>query len=360
MKFETRKRNSPIAKLIKNYTDKNSGKVSDSRSEIRQRFDYLDWKDQKKIILAFLDSCRSDRQWIYKKLYENWDKSFEPKVREIWETYREPMCAWSVIRFFPTDYVLGNIESFSGDRDYYFICLRFADDHSFVIDESKLRPEDFLSVLFHSGRKINDDKALDILFSIVRNFCTGLPNGCIHDRIEDHNNGNDIITPSNLHSIKLAKYYLRESNLKAIYSFDRWNQLLYDTIAQSSEYQELLVSGKNDYSARMQLEFIAKKYAYDSLDDKYKSPSDVMPTVDECDLSLEYETSEGLIDYQTDDIFNQQIIDTEDIPRHPNVNTQEIIESFEKSNPDFKKLYEDFGLDENIEEGYKSDDLGMH
>ena len=55
--YRIRKRNTPIATLFKNYADKKSGKVSESRREIQRRFDCLDWKDQKKIILAFLDSC---------------------------------------------------------------------------------------------------------------------------------------------------------------------------------------------------------------------------------------------------------------------------------------------------------------
>ena len=67
MTYNTKKRNTPIATLIKNYINKKSGKVSDSRNEIQRRFDYLDWKDQKKIVLAFLESGKTDRQWAYSK-----------------------------------------------------------------------------------------------------------------------------------------------------------------------------------------------------------------------------------------------------------------------------------------------------
>lgn len=41
-------RNKPIATVIKNYVDKKSGKVSDSRKEIQRRFFVLDWKGQKR------------------------------------------------------------------------------------------------------------------------------------------------------------------------------------------------------------------------------------------------------------------------------------------------------------------------
>ena len=83
--YKEKKRNTPIATLIKNYINKKSGKVADSRGEIQTRFDYLDWKDQKKIISAFLESGKTDRQWAYSKVLDYWDKSFEPKVKELWE-----------------------------------------------------------------------------------------------------------------------------------------------------------------------------------------------------------------------------------------------------------------------------------
>ena len=43
MIYKTQKRNTPIATLIKNYTNKKSGKVSESRNEIQRRFEHLDW-----------------------------------------------------------------------------------------------------------------------------------------------------------------------------------------------------------------------------------------------------------------------------------------------------------------------------
>lgn len=93
MRNKKQKRNSPIATLIKNYVNKNSGKVSVSREEIQRRFNWLDWKDQKRILTAFLDSGRSDREWAYGKVLDYWDESFMPKVKELWETYHEYKCS---------------------------------------------------------------------------------------------------------------------------------------------------------------------------------------------------------------------------------------------------------------------------
>ena len=80
MRNQRRKRNAPIATLIRNYVNKKSGKVSASRDEIKRRFDHLDWKDQKRILNAFLDACTSDREWAFTKLLDYWDESFEPKA----------------------------------------------------------------------------------------------------------------------------------------------------------------------------------------------------------------------------------------------------------------------------------------
>lgn len=79
--FRSKPRNNPIATVIKNYLDKKSGKVTESREEIQRRFFGLDWKDQKKIMSAFLDAGKSDRNWAYSRLLDLWDSSFEEQVK---------------------------------------------------------------------------------------------------------------------------------------------------------------------------------------------------------------------------------------------------------------------------------------
>ena len=61
------KRNTPIARLIKDFRNKQSKKVVESRKEIQRRFAYLDWRDQKQILTAFLDSCKTD--WQHAHIY---------------------------------------------------------------------------------------------------------------------------------------------------------------------------------------------------------------------------------------------------------------------------------------------------
>ena len=280
MRYQKRKRNTPISTLIRNYVNKKSGKVSVSREEIKWRFDHLDWKDQKKILSAFLDSCMSDREWAYTKLLDNWDSSFEPKVRELWETYHEYKCSWSIIRYFPLEYIKEHIEEFTDERDYYFICLRLAKDKDYTIDRTKLSDRDYLAVLWHTGRTISDDEARDTLFSIIHDCCladTFMP------RIErvGESRYDKVITPANYREVNLAIYYLlklEKDNI--VQQFKHWNEQVKDAINDSSEFKSI---DRNDFFLdyeydRRRVE-IANLYAFQSLDEKYKLSSD--PTVEQ-------------------------------------------------------------------------------
>ena len=273
MPYKTRPHNTPVVTLIRNYVDKKSGKVADSRKEIQRRFDHLDWKDQKKILLAFLDSGKTDRQWAYMKLLDYWDKSFEPKVRALWESLREPQCSWSVIRFFPLDYVVDHIDTFKGHRDYYFICRRLIERPGYDIDRSRLSAIDYLSLLYHAGREITSDEANGILFEIVHDLCV---NGFDVNSVERFGyDAEGIFSPANFRSVVLGKYYLREmNNIQAEWLFDEWNQKVEQAILQSPEYQALLrCDGAPFYYLEHKIA-IVRKYAYLYLDAQYKLPTD--------------------------------------------------------------------------------------
>ena len=286
MKFQKPKRNTPIVTLIRNYVNKKSGKVSVSKEEIKWRFDHLDWKDQKKILFAFMDSGVSDREWAYSKMLDNWDDSFQPKVKDLWETYHEYKCSWSIIRYFPLEYIKEQISEFTDERDYYFICLRLAKDKDYTIDRTKLTDKDYLAVLWHTGRTISDDEARDTLFSIIHDCCladTFMP------RLERVGEGryDKVITPANYREVNLAIYYLlklEKDNM--VQQFEQWNEQVEDAINDSPEFKSI---DRNDFFLdyeydRRRVE-IANLYAFQSLDEKYKLPSD--PTVEQMRQAME-------------------------------------------------------------------------
>mgnify|MGYP006988887324 FL=1 len=286
MKFQKPKRNTPVVTLIRNYVNKKSGKVSVSREEIKWRFDHLDWKDQKKILAAFMESGISDRQWAYSKMLDNWDDTFQPKVKELWETYHEYKCSWSVIRYFPLEYINEHIEEFTDERDYYFICLRLAKDKDYVIDRTKLTDRDYLAVLWHTGRTISDDEARDTLFSIIHDCCladTFMP------RLERVGDGryDKVITPANFREVNLAIYYLQKLEKdNVVQQFEQWNEQVEDAINDSPEFKSI---DRNDFFLdyeydRRRVE-VANLYAFQTLDEKYKLPSD--PTVEQMRQAME-------------------------------------------------------------------------
>ena len=280
MQKGTKKRNTPIATLIRNYVDKKSGKVSESREEIKWRFNALDWKDQKRIIMAFLDAGKSDRAWAYSKILDFWDESFFPKVKELWESYHEYKCSWSVIRYFPLDYITEHMDEFTDERDYYFICLRLAKDKEFVIDRTKLSDTDYLALLYHTDRYITAEDARDTLFSIVHDCCQ---NDAFIMKLErlDRGKHRDVITPGNFREVNLAFYYVvKLQQYEVAAEFRDWNEAVEEAIYNSPEFKAI---DKNDFSFDFEYDqrriALAKLYAFQALDEKYKQPSD--PTIEE-------------------------------------------------------------------------------
>ena len=270
MKSNNIKRNAPIARLVKDYIDKKSGKVSESRKEIQLRFKYLDWKDQKKIILAFLNSSKTDRQWAYTMALDLWDKSLETKIKELWQQFHEEKCSWVVVRHFPTEYISENIEKFTYKRNYFFICMRLANDKNFVIEKDKLTHTEYLAVAYHTGRCIKEDEGLDILYNIIHDV--SLDNDNLSLDRNAYNDDVNEITPILFQEVSLALYYLQKLNCQqTISQFYEWNNLVTENISESQELKHL---NKHDHSYRLSCINVAKKYAYLALDKKYKKTSD--------------------------------------------------------------------------------------
>lgn len=271
MKRELQKRNTPIGRLIRDYTNKESGRVSESKLEIKRRFEHLDWKDQKRIVSAFLDSCRSDREWMYVRLLDLWDDCFAPRIAELWEQHHEERCAWVVIRHLPEDYIISQIDSFSNERDYYFVCRRLAHRSDFCIDMERLSPVDYLSVLLHAGRTFSKTMALDLLYEQVNEECN---NDFFHTNYWKPKDNSDVFHAMHIPNISKAVYYLKKVNFYDIVEeFERWNDRVMEKILNSSEYRDVTSMNLSDYDYFSRLRSIGRYYLYQELDSKYKTTS---------------------------------------------------------------------------------------
>lgn len=251
--------------------------MAESRKEIHKRFDYLDWKDQEWIMTVFLESGKADRQWVYSKMLHLWDSSFEPKIKELWERLHEYRCAWVIIRHFPTDYIVQNIDQFTGNRDYFFICLRLAEDKDYVIDKGRLSQTDYLALLYHTGRSITEEEACDILYEIVHKICISdffqMGYACLKESFDS-----DIESASSttvFYEVDFAlRYLLKMNQIRAAYQFYAWNDKVEQTVLGSDEFKAFSANKIDDYYNWLAKLTIVSKYAYQALDDKYKKSSD--------------------------------------------------------------------------------------
>ena len=273
--MRTVSRNNPIATVIKNYMNKKSGKVTDSRNEIQRRFLGLDWEDQKHILEAFLESGKTDRNWAYSGLLRLWDDSFETKVLELWETYHEERCAWVVVRHCSEAYIINHLEELSVGRNYYFICLRMAGKNHFVIERSRLSGRDFVLAMHNAGRVLSHDEALDILYSEVSKWClSNEPFYEVRDVLRTlHRTAS--FSSTNIPNISTILYYLFEMRLSDVsVQFHKWDNKVNEVIQSSTEVSELNKKKLSDWGYNQQLAFIAQKYLYHALPQQYKIVED--------------------------------------------------------------------------------------
>lgn len=272
--MRTASRNNPIATVIKNYTNKKSGKVTDARNEIQRRYFGLDWKDQKGIMAAFLDSGVSDRNWAYSRLLDLWDASFEAQVQALWETYHEEKCAWVIIRHFPKEYLREHIDLFHEGRDYYFICRRLAEDSDFVVDKSKMSKTDYLMALSHAERHIDDVEATDTLYEIVRDIAFHW-NPSMELSRDYASHRREVMTASDFANVFIALYYLEKmGNDDVVTVFRMWESRVRSIVSDCEEYKGLNREPISDYDYKEKLASIVQKHLYYTLPKKYKIMTD--------------------------------------------------------------------------------------
>ncbi len=270
-------RNRPIVTLIKWFTQRTKGKITVSREEINRRFDGLDWKDQKKIILAFLSSCKSDRQWIYSKLIKNWDEDFLPIVQELFEKYHEEGCLLPITLFFPTDYVKEHFEELSQGKNYYKLCYRLANDKvDFEPCREKLTPKEFLSILRIQEKKPDDDVALsllyDVLYDIINNKYTKYDNTITYYTQYMEEEMRPLLASDFVYVNEIIERLKTLGCDSAVTKFMEWEEFLNFTISNSKEFQEL---DKYDiYGYKPKRKIITKNYIQLLLNEKFEKKLD--------------------------------------------------------------------------------------
>lgn len=282
-----RKRNTDISTLIRNFENKESGKVAVSRPEIKRRFDYLDWKHQKKIITLFLAGIASDRDWAYKKLLSdcNWDDSFVPILSELWEMYYEDVCSWIIIKYLPEEYVMSHLSELDSKNNYPFLCRRLWKRDDFSVERDRMSAYDYFLFLRKTGQKIETDEGIELFFQAVHEGCindandlrfTKMPNGFfeLHSPKDFANN-----------NVSRREFCFRNAekllNTLPIYldftdweNLDEWVYEVNKQIVENPEFQKICREPQSQQVFATKAANIALETFYKALDDKYKSPQD--------------------------------------------------------------------------------------
>ena len=168
-RFASKPKNLPVASLLKQYATKGSRRRQEARRLLQQRFEYLDYSVQKKILWLFLDGSQQDRKFCYRQLMYTWDSAFDAKLTELWETFHEPECAMVVVRYCNADYVRKHSEELTKSVGYYQVCKRLCEEDKFyVIDLGRLAgPHEYVRVLYEVHRRVGSDEATRILWRTI-------------------------------------------------------------------------------------------------------------------------------------------------------------------------------------------------
>ena len=271
----------PIATILKWFVERKNGKVVESRKEIQRRFDGLDWSIQKKVILAFLNSGKTDREWVYEQLIWFWDEAFLPKVEEVFEKYHEKGCYWPVTWYFPTNYILEHLDKLAIEHNYYRLCYRLAYDNiEFEPNRKKLSPKEYLAIVELAHKTVQDEEAIDILFNVLHDLCTNRFSkfdGISPQHIVEK--GRPLVASDFVYVFSLTKKLSSLGCDKAIGVFHEWEKVLFTTINDSRDFQSLNKENPHNYSEQRRI--ITKRYIFRLLPDKYKSASEENPFADD-------------------------------------------------------------------------------
>lgn len=162
--------NEPLTTLLKLYLDKRSKRVVYARLRLKDRFHKQSYRDQNRILRAFLNGTATDRDWACRILRDNWRKELARDVKEAWTKSRKPMLAYVILRHFPNAFILEEQERLAQAASYPHVCARVGNEPSFKMDESRLDVVDYLYVMAKLGRSVDAEDAERRLYSFLLGY----------------------------------------------------------------------------------------------------------------------------------------------------------------------------------------------
>ncbi len=162
--------NEPLTTLLKLYLDKRSKRVVYARLQLKDRFYKQSYRDQNRILRAFLNGTATDRDWACRILRDNWRKELARDVKEAWIKSQKPMIAYVILRHFPNAFILEEQERLAQAASYPHVCARVGNEPSFKMDESRLGVVDYLYVMAKLGRSVDSGDAERRIYSFLLDY----------------------------------------------------------------------------------------------------------------------------------------------------------------------------------------------
>ncbi len=292
--------NQPIRRLLRDFEDKKSGKVVESRREIRRRFDYLDRPQQVRFLKACFQSCKSDREWAYEEVTAHWDPKFKDIIADLWHESHEGGACRCIVKHFPIEFVAQEIESLDNKDTYYDLCLRLCYYGKFSIDKNRLTPLQVLSLYVKTGYEASDAEIIAQLYRLLINVATD--DYLLFEKIDRD------VKPrcEDFGPCRKASYFIMEMQRYSILGqWKSWDIHLQHMLESSSEYYTIKTSPISDYEYREQMSSLFKKYMIEYL------PKDGAYDLDKIEtMFLGSRKNEYLMQYGGDEHMDNRLCDS--------------------------------------------------
>lgn len=253
--------NQPIKRLLRDFENKKSGKVVESRREIRRRFDFLDRSHQVKFLMACFLSCKSDREWAYEELTRHWDPRFKEVIANLWYNNHEDGATRCIVKHFPLEFVVQEIQDLDSKDTYYDLCMRLCPYYKFKIDKDRLTPLQVLSLYAKTSYGASETELLEQLYRLLYNISTD--KYALFEKIDR----NTIPRARDFGQCRKAFYFIMELQEYCVLGeWKEWDTKVQEALCDTEEYHIVKNSAISDYDYNVKMSGLYKKYLLKCLD----------------------------------------------------------------------------------------------
>lgn len=149
-----------INTVLKDFNSK--GKRQAARKELQIRLPHLTANEQKKTLIAFLNSeTKGDITFASNYLYNHYEAKYLEALINIWNSHHYYEVAKVITHYAPDKFIAEHFEQLAKDYRYLFVRMRMPADYP--IDRTRLEDNEFLHLCTHQHLQITEKEAFTIL-----------------------------------------------------------------------------------------------------------------------------------------------------------------------------------------------------